>query len=218
VFAAQHERVQALVHGAIASGAVTPENLELAAQLLTGHTAANVVAALLGQLGNRIREPHAVTRLPMPPSARERQHDARPHLRREPDGRDDSPRGGADAGSADVVHEARPRGGDGGRFVIFRINWGTADGADPRRILAHVCRRGQVDNHMVGAIDIGQASSTFAIATDVAREFAQRVQRRDRRDPHLVIHPAEGAPPRPAKRPHRVPQIWSRHSKRPPDG
>jgi ATP-dependent RNA helicase DeaD len=217
VFAAQHERVLALVHGAIAGGALTPENLELSAQLLTGHTPANVVAALLGQLGNRIREPHAVSRLPVPPSARE--HEARPPRPREHDVRERAPRGAVEPVTAAAVREPRPFGRDSERFVIFRINWGTADGADPRRILAHVCRRGQVDNHMVGAIDIGQTSSTFAIATDVASEFAQRVQRRDRRDPHLVIHPAEGtAPPRPAKRPHRVPQIWSRQPRRPPEG
>ncbi|MGB3967528.1 MAG: DEAD/DEAH box helicase, partial [Planctomycetota bacterium] len=69
VFAAQHERVLALVHGAIAKAAATPENLELAGRLLEGHAPATVVATLLGQLGNGVREPRAVARVTTAPPA-----------------------------------------------------------------------------------------------------------------------------------------------------
>lgn len=79
-----------------------------------------------------------------------------------------------------------------GRFVRFRINWGIADGAEPRRILAHVCRRGGIESHQVGAIELDRYESTFAIAEAVATEFAAAVRKRDSRDPHLVIHAAEG--------------------------
>ncbi|MFY9344218.1 MAG: DbpA RNA binding domain-containing protein, partial [Planctomycetota bacterium] len=122
-----------------------------------------------------------------------------------PPGRDDRPPAGGPRSTR-----------DDGRFVIFRINWGAQDGADPRRILAHVCRRGGVDNKMVGAIDIGRSSSTFGIAVDVAKEFAVRVRARDRRDPHLVIHQDDHNPKHPTRRPARVPQIWSRRPERPP--
>jgi len=72
-------------------------------------------------------------------------------------------------------------------FARFRINWGTRDGADARRILAHVCRRGEIDSKFVGAIEHEPLASTFDVAEAVADSFAQRVRRRDRRDPHLFI-------------------------------
>lgn len=72
-------------------------------------------------------------------------------------------------------------------FERFRINWGSRDGADPRRVLAHVCRRGEVDSRAVGAIRVLPGSTTFELASEVADEFERRVRRPDRREPHLVI-------------------------------
>jgi ATP-dependent RNA helicase DeaD len=206
VFAAQHARVLDQIHGAIAAGATTPENLELAQRLLAGHAPATVVATLLGQLSYRVQEPRPVSRVgtaPLPRGGddvalhaderaggeRRRRRDAsgeRGARGSEPD-RPGRPGRADPADSADAADRgARGQRGDG-RFVIVHVNWGSADGADPRRVLAHVCRRGDIDRRMVGAIDIGRTSSSIAIAADVAREFAQRVRRRDRRDPHLVI-------------------------------
>ena len=85
-------------------------------------------------------------------------------------------------------------------FTRFRINWGTRDGADARRVLAHVCRRGGIESHMVGAIAVHVAGTTFEVDRVVAEEFAKRVQRPDRRDPHLVIVVDE--PKHAARRPH----------------
>ncbi|MFN7589755.1 MAG: DEAD/DEAH box helicase [Planctomycetota bacterium] len=76
---------------------------------------------------------------------------------------------------------------DGDEGVRFRINWGARDGADPRRILAHVCRRGEIDGRLIGAIEVLPAGSSFVVDPSVAPAFAQRVRRPDRRDPHLVI-------------------------------
>jgi ATP-dependent RNA helicase DeaD len=72
-------------------------------------------------------------------------------------------------------------------FVRFRINWGSRDGADPRRVLAHVCRRGDIDGAMIGAIEVHGSATTFGVAIDVAHQFERRAARPDRRDPHLVI-------------------------------
>lgn len=69
----------------------------------------------------------------------------------------------------------------------FQINWGARDGADPRRILAHVCRRGDIDGKMVGAIDVHAGKTTFTVAVAVAAEFERRARRPDRRDPGLMI-------------------------------
>ena len=73
-------------------------------------------------------------------------------------------------------------------FSRFRINWGPRDGANPRRIMAHICRRGEVESRMIGSISMDANQTTFEVSNQVADEFARRVQRRDRRDPHLIIH------------------------------
>lgn len=73
-------------------------------------------------------------------------------------------------------------------FTRFRINWGVRDGANPRRILAHVCRRGEIDSQAIGSISMDGDSSTFEVANGVVEGFASCVRERDRRDPHLIIH------------------------------
>jgi len=82
--------------------------------------------------------------------------------------------------------EKRERG-SGQPFTRFRINWGRRDGADPRRVMGHVCRRGGIESHQVGAIDIHVAATTFEVASEVAERFLRAVAKPDRRDPHLVI-------------------------------
>jgi ATP-dependent RNA helicase DeaD len=89
---------------------------------------------------------------------------------------------------------AAPRGG--GEFAPFRINWGARDGAEPRRILAHICRRGDIDSSMVGAITVDDGETTFEVRSDIANDFAFRARRPDRREPHLIIEPARAARPR----------------------
>jgi len=96
-----------------------------------------------------------------------------------------------------AARAAAPPPGSPAGFTRFRINWGFRDGADPRRILAHVCRRGGIDSKMVGAIELQTTASTFNVGNAVAAAFARRVQARDRRDPHLFIVPADSRGPRP---------------------
>jgi ATP-dependent RNA helicase DeaD len=73
------------------------------------------------------------------------------------------------------------------QFVPFRVNWGERQGADPRRLLALVCRRGEIRGADVGAIEIGKTSSTFEVAEDVAREFARAARKPDSRDERVRI-------------------------------
>ncbi|MEZ6038001.1 MAG: DEAD/DEAH box helicase [Planctomycetota bacterium] len=88
----------------------------------------------------------------------------------------------------------RERGGRAAEngYTRFSINWGTRDGADARRILAHVCRRGGIDSGAIGSIALGVTGSTFDVADEVAGSFAQKVKVRDRRDPHLFINRDDG--------------------------
>jgi ATP-dependent RNA helicase DeaD len=79
-------------------------------------------------------------------------------------------------------------------FVPFRINWGERHGADPRRLLAMVCRRGGIRGSEVGAIRIGITQSTFEVAAPVAEGFARAAQEPDTRDPRIHIQAASERP------------------------
>ncbi len=72
-------------------------------------------------------------------------------------------------------------------FVPFRVNWGANNGADPRRLLALLCRRGGVNSKQIGAIRIGPVASTFEVCSVSAPEFAKAAQRPDARDPRVRI-------------------------------
>lgn len=85
-------------------------------------------------------------------------------------------------------------------FVPFRVTWGGIHGADPRRLLAMVCRRGGIRGGDVGSIDVQRTYSVVDIAEGVARSFAQAAERPDPRDPRIRIQadaPLSSAPPAP---------------------
>ncbi|HIL02260.1 MAG TPA: DEAD/DEAH box helicase [Myxococcales bacterium] len=77
-------------------------------------------------------------------------------------------------------------------FAKFSINWGEKTGASANRVLGHVCRRGQVKSHSIGAIEIGTDRSTFDVDSSVVARFEKMVRRRDARDPNLRIVRAAG--------------------------
>ncbi|MFO1078482.1 MAG: DEAD/DEAH box helicase [Planctomycetota bacterium] len=183
VLAARDERLFATLSAAVDAGATGGRERALAARLLQGRSAEDVVAALLTQAGP------GPTCEPFSPVAH-KPHEAPVRQPREPH------RVGPPAHRTAADYQRPERGERPDRsveegFVGFKINWGAADGADPRRILAHVCRRGDVQSRAVGAIDIRRFESRFGIAAAVAPAFARRVQRRDARDPHLVIVPVD---------------------------
>jgi ATP-dependent RNA helicase DeaD len=86
-------------------------------------------------------------------------------------------------------------------FVPFRVTWGERHGADPRRVLALVCRRGGIQGNQVGAIRIGEVESTFEVAVPVAAEFAELVRKPDTRDPRIRIEAITSGPPGAPQRP-----------------
>jgi ATP-dependent RNA helicase DeaD len=73
------------------------------------------------------------------------------------------------------------------RVEHFEINWGRRDGATPQRLVALLCRRGDITSRMIGAIDIARGRTTFEVAGNVAHQFEQSAQLPDSRDPDLVI-------------------------------
>lgn len=101
--------------------------------------------------------------------------------------------GPCDATTLEPVHVEQPArkrsasASDGNGYVGFRINWGSHHGADARRLLAMVCRRGRIQGNQIGAIRIGEHNSTFEVDARVAEEFSRCVRRPDPRDPHVRI-------------------------------
>jgi ATP-dependent RNA helicase DeaD len=85
--------------------------------------------------------------------------------------------------------------------VVFRVNLGAEDKAEPGWILPLICRRGGVTRNEVGAIRIGPRFTEFQIAGDAAHDFALAAARTDPRAPHVVIESS-----RPARREDSRPQ------------
>ncbi len=81
-----------------------------------------------------------------------------------------------------------PRG-----WALFDVTWGDLHGADARRLLALVCRRGNIRGSDVGAIRVGRTSSQVEVATDVAESFARSAGEPDPRDPRVRIRDARTA-------------------------
>jgi ATP-dependent RNA helicase DeaD len=96
----------------------------------------------------------------------------------------------------------------GRAFRPFVVTWGSRHGADPRRVLALVCRRGGIQGGHVGAIDIGPTRSCFEVDVSVAEAFARAASQPDTRDPRVRIaplDPARAPGARPSTPPHRPP-------------
>ena len=92
-----------------------------------------------------------------------------------------------------------------GSFVSFRISWGGEQGADARRLLAMVCRRGEVGGADVGNIRIARGFSTVEIAAHAADGFASAVAKPDPRNPRVFIkRDSQQAHPRPAHAPTAI--------------
>jgi len=74
----------------------------------------------------------------------------------------------------------------------FRVSWGSTHGADTRRLLAMLCRRGGIESGDVGAIRVHPTWSIAEIAADVADAFAERTAAPDPRDPRVKIRRERG--------------------------
>jgi ATP-dependent RNA helicase DeaD len=82
-------------------------------------------------------------------------------------------------------HQAQPMAQD--RWQAFRVSWGEAQGADARRLLAMLCRRGGIRGTDIGAIRVAARFSVVEIAAAVASSFEQATREPDPRDPRVFI-------------------------------
>jgi len=129
--------------------------------------------------------------------------------------RDQRPRERGWAERAEGRRERRPPD-EPASWVPFRVSWGREQGADPRRLLAMVCRRGNVSGSDVGAIRIARSYAVVNIATAVAESFGRSAQEPDPRNPRVTIRRESIAAPKPPEeRPSRRAPV-DRPSKRAP--
>ena len=165
--------------------------LDQADRLLEHFEARDLVAALLWR-ADRTRQREQ----------REERGTLRPHERQDRGGRYEERRGGdrdrnrgrfeASRGDRRDSRDRRQGGDsfDGG--VRFFVNWGRNQGATPNRLLAAICRRGQVEGTMIGSIAIHPNASTFDVRPDVAESFERLAGRPDERDPQTWIRRDRG--------------------------
>jgi ATP-dependent RNA helicase DeaD len=83
------------------------------------------------------------------------------------------------------------QGGAPARWVPVHVTWGELHGADPRRMLAMLCRRGGIVSSDIGSIDVGRTSTLVQVSESVADRFLDAAARPDPRDPKIAIRPAE---------------------------
>jgi ATP-dependent RNA helicase DeaD len=79
--------------------------------------------------------------------------------------------------------------------VMFRVNIGRNQKAEPGWLLPLICRRGGITRHEVGSIRVGPLASDFEIAGDAAEDFALASSQPDPRAPHVRIQRLGDAPP-----------------------
>ncbi len=171
------KRFRKTIHANLESGESTDETqVEYAKLLLEGRDPATVVASLM-EMAQRppVTEPVDVSD-PAPGD-----YDDRRSSPRRAGGRRDT--------AATRPRPRRPQTD----AVRFSINWGTRNGAATNRLLSHVCRRGQIQGNLVGAIEIGPESSTFDVDSTIASRFELHARTKDPREPQLRIERVHSA-------------------------
>lgn len=100
-----------------------------------------------------------------------------------------------------------PEGGTEDGFVPFYVSWGGAKGATTKRVLALMCRRGDIPGRDVGRINVGPHATIVEVARPVAAQVREKAAAPDPRDPKIRIEPfrkREGAALPPTRREGRA--------------
>jgi ATP-dependent RNA helicase DeaD len=117
----------------------------------------------------------------------------------------------------------RPSHGDFARAsVLFEVNLGASQKAEPGWLLPLICRRGGVTRREVGAIRVGPQASQFEITKEAADDFELAAGQSDPRAPHVRIQRLDApAGPRPDARNGVKAEgraVWRPPARRPPPG
>src|SRR5262249_42021730 len=141
--------------------AVDARSSDLAERILAASEPARAVARLVALARRRgLAEPREITRVEPPAT-------------RGPGATRRSQAAGPGAGRHDKS------------WVSFRVSWGQAHGAEARRLVAMMCRRGKIEGRDIGAIRVGRTSSVIEVSGDVAADFERATSKPDPRDPRV---------------------------------
>ncbi len=212
--AAVHDREDARILST--EGAPSPRARSLAERLVARADAADIVANLVQAALSRLpSEPRDVPVVAPPPADkrpapskprfadRRRERDdaptrpAPPDARPRPERRDGSPprsyeqreAPSRDERPARVPRDAAPR--EQGEMVAFRVTYGANDGADPRRLVAMLCRRGGITSKQLGKIHVGATASVVEVAATAASGFERAVAAPDPMNRGVTVTRAE---------------------------
>ena len=102
-----------------------------------------------------------------------------------------------------------------GEWVAFRISWGQAHGAEARRLVAMMCRRGKIEGRDIGAIRVGRTSSVVEVSGRVAASFERATAKPDPRDPRVQVRRWSDEPTRrdQGDREHGPSKVTRRHTR-----
>jgi len=159
-----------------------PRAQELAARLLATPRPERALARLLVRARYAdSAEPREIRQMAPPERARPRR-DAPGDER----GRERGPNAGPRPAFGRARHEhAGARTAEPG-FVPFEVAWGGQKGAEPRKLLAMICRRGDIRGSDVGAIQVDAMRSVVEVAANVADRFARNLARPGPRGPRIT--------------------------------
>jgi ATP-dependent RNA helicase DeaD len=146
---------------------ITPEDLLLGRQLLTGRSAEDIAAALVRLYRSRLPAPEEIASMgPLPGG-----------LRKSPE-------------------HAAPAGREDRAKIWFSVNVGRAQKADPKWLLPLICRMGGVEKRDVGAIKIQDSFTRFEIAEDQAESFMANLPPEGSDEVHITRSDAPPPTPR----------------------
>jgi ATP-dependent RNA helicase DeaD len=176
----------------------TASQIEFAEKLLEGADAVQIVARLV-EMGRDPRHAAACAIEPIAPGVTRLRPDApRKQWQERPEPR--GQRGYAEARGQEQRDERRPAarrddsrepaGRNRSETDRFEMNIGHRAGATPQRVLAILCRRGNVSSREIGSIDIDDHTTSFEVAREASSHFQYNATQPDERDPRLVIRRA----------------------------
>ncbi len=168
--------------------------LTLATKLLTDKDATDVVAELLGRMkiSGACEPRHIQTpRFDSRNQRSDQRYEGRGNSRYEGRGRNrDSGRDNGTSGNSSNSDKRGPRSHPPKEdYTAFQVTWGGQQGADPRRMLALVCRRGDVRSSSIGSIRISDHATVVDVRKSDAEAFEKAASRPDTRDPRIKIRP-----------------------------
>lgn len=88
--------------------------------------------------------------------------------------------------------DARPRADRSQPTVMFRVNVGETQNAEPRWLVPLICRRGGIEGRDIGKIRIGARSTLFEVGASLADSFERKVLAPDPKDARILFERVTG--------------------------